>query len=134
MEREIKFRAKSIQNDEWYYGYYFSQDYGEGGRKHFIVDDAGAEEIVSETVGRFTGLQDKNRKDVYEGDVLLDGGDAVIVRIGKPEIPHYYRGMNILDTVMVYGEMDDGSAWLFEKNEDWAVMGNIHENPELCTN
>ena len=69
--REIKFKGKRKDNGEWVYGHYIVCDY-----KTFIVDkeccsstyDNGRSvgidydeliEVISETVGQFTGLKDK---------------------------------------------------------------------------
>lgn len=69
--REIKFRGKRKDNGEWVYGNL--QVPTPPFDKYFMWDknDYGQQvEVIPETVGQFTGLKDKNKKDVYEGDVL----------------------------------------------------------------
>ena len=124
--REYKFRGKRIDNGEWVYGYYFieerdiedgiiwrdipqiQQRYGDH-FQYFDVDLA--------TVGQYTGLHDKNGREIYEGDILrftheredFINTDARIA----VEIPKIYY-------------MIDNPY-----NHSFEVIGNIYENPEL---
>ncbi len=110
--REIKFRA-------WFDGemLYGLEDITQG-----CLSDWG------DALEQFTGLKDKNGKEIYEGDVLrgnqpyVDSGEfptAIVI------IEDAGLGVIIKDTRG--GDYYVPLAWA----KDYEVIGNIHENPDL---
>lgn len=135
--REIKFRGLS-GNGHWVYGYYVYASQGVKHKlsthsKHWIVCEAfgnggyfNATSKVyikhAETIGQFTGLHDKNGKEVYEGDVIRHGFNFFgIGKVVFDECGFYFES---LDSEI----MNDGYIAL---NNECEVIGNIYENPEL---
>ena len=107
--REIKFRGKRIDNGEWVYGYYYFDKFL---KIDWIGFDNEWHEVEKESVGQFTGLQDNNGKDIYEGDICNDGKHIGVVEYSSGQ---YNIG---------------GWAINFRINLN-EVIGNIHDDYEL---
>jgi uncharacterized phage protein (TIGR01671 family) len=75
---------------------------------------------------QFTGLKDKNEKEIYEGDVVRIKGYSGGIEGDIDEI------RLIKDIRQVWCQYDIDNA--MEAGMDVEVMGNIYENPELLTN
>lgn len=72
---------------------------------------------------QFTGLLDKNGKEIWEGDVLSDGESRMAVK--------FENGAFIFDDDMYEDRNGDNVAsW----NSHFEVIGNIYSNPELIKN
>ena len=128
MERQIKFRGKNIHTGEWLYG-----DYHREGKTHYITkpeqylrEYAPIEFIVDgKTIGQFTGLLDKNGKEIYEGDVILQQGYSG----KKPMLVRFEHGAFIVG--WHGGSSTQTRPMLIQKRCE--VLGNIYDNPELIS-
>jgi len=120
MNREIKFRGKRIDNEEWVYGYFYTIQ----NKEHYILQPCtlGVEhvEVNSDTVGQFTVLKDKNGKEIYDGDIIKIFDEEGFIKTVSTQIP-----CGCCD--LCVGELNRGES-VFCQIE---VIGNIHDNPEL---
>lgn len=120
MSRIIKFRGKSVLNDEWIYGDLVHRIDSPKTISPVQIKGIGVKE---ETVGQFTGLLDKNGKEIYEGDILLMGEDEG-VRI--------YNKVGVKDGCFGYiGEYSGELLPFCNYNVMEEIVGNIYDNPEL---
>lgn len=69
MNREIKFRGKRVDNGEWVYGH-LNGWVTDGKPVSAIITPEEVFILDPSTVGQYTGLKDKNGKDIYEGDEI----------------------------------------------------------------
>jgi len=78
----------------------------------------------------YTGLKDKNGKEIYEGDILDSREEVVWVNNGwfKKDLEKSWEEF-LQDDVDTY---DECQTRLNEDN-NYEVIGNIYENPELLT-
>lgn len=125
MNREIKFRGMCA-NGVMRYGR-LSQDrpgatryYNEYSQR--ICWDSSNIPVSNKSLGQFTGLHDKNGKEIYEGDIVTTLAGVRAVIYGAPS---FFLAKDPEDEF----DVDE----MFTPFTDEEVIGNIHENPELLT-
>lgn len=146
MKREIKFRGKRVDNNEWVYGYLVISETSFNKNQHCIIElknhfqtsstpsgnlcfsetDSRVHVVIPETVGQYTGLKDEEGKEIYEGDIFK----YLLPDIKSEEEPEtfteYIEAVTYEDGGLTLEVMP-----LFAACKEGKVIGTIHENPEL---
>lgn len=135
--REILFRGKRVDNGEWAYGdlltcddemEIYSESHGENGGW-----------VITETIGQYTGLTDKNGVKIFEGDIL-SSDRYPYTSDGKR---NYFAEVVWFDNCPAFGlytfkapkssvrGISEGSEFIEDDLSDMEIIGNIYDNPEL---
>jgi len=133
--REIKFRGID-KHGVWHYGFYWEDPSGNYYIKEKINSSHYADyEIVKESLGEFTGLKDKNRKEIYEGDILraiysknrawYDKTVSVEINDGS-----YGYEINYKEIKTIKRKADKKLLEDWDKFSEYTIIGNVYENPE----
>lgn len=126
--RQILFRGKRMDNDEFAYGDLLHLPNGDV----VILSDKGYAKIKPKTVGQYTGLTDKNGKRIFEGDILRYTWDT----LGGEKKPYTYVISYNDKEARFIGECDSDDLQLLLPSFKYVrgrgeVIGNIYGNPEL---
>lgn len=145
--RETKFRGKRLDNGEWEYGdlVQFGQKYYTPCKCAIIPGTASVSdtlfkvlldnEVDPATVGEYTGLKDKNGKEIYVGDIIeCIGSDNKPIRhlVRYNDEKGGYGQLLFMDNGLTCKPYDGG---LISQNYicemDKYIVSNLHDNPEL---
>jgi len=123
--REILFRGKRIDNGEWAEGAYLPvtpENYPAIGVWNALERYWWWFEVDPNTVGQYTGLDDKNGQKLFEGnivDILCENEETGVIEWSE-------------DTARFIVSADGFQADFDNYyGTDLEVIGNIHDNPEL---
>lgn len=132
--REIKFRAWDIDNKEMFYNAEATYDDRCDGRG---CDDQSFVDVLEDSeryiVEQYTGLKDKNGKEIYEGDIL-NCEDAWWNAAGPT---HHESPIIVVEWNKYHCGFDpfadyDCDCGVYIEGQQVEVIGNIHEDPEIC--
>ena len=137
--REIKFRGKlTLGKHRWVKGFYVRVN------DNHVIIPGGIQSLLDykrcepETIGQFTGLTDKDGKEIYEGDIIecvswneywTDGSGKPMERMRRRMLVGYENG------AFVCLEHQDApfydKVWSMITNQDCIIVGNRFDNPDL---
>ena len=140
--REIKFRAWDEGNKVMHFDFQFIRSGVEGNdwiifisdkfplKKHETNPFTNPNPYFAQQlkVMQYTGLKDKNGKDIYEGDILLySGRDSCGRKVMSAKLKVVWENQGAWNIGTTWGHTGEGFFDLFRAE----IIGNIYENPEL---
>ncbi len=139
--REIIFRGKRSDTDEWAYGLPFmSLDGTKIGGIEVSPRSEDLHLIDANTLGQYTGLHDKNGKRVFEGDVIR----CWYHRAGKEDLVTEEQVVFHQGAFVAHATNGTAKWWVHLPNDNGCkpldkvyireveIIGNIHDDAPLC--
>lgn len=105
---DIKFKAKRLDGKGWVKGYFYNECCNtyiiEDRQKDSMLNRNEALLVDPSTVCQFTGLKDKDGKDIFENDILYDkdSGIASAIKWKRHVCGYVYEKVGMFATVHVY--------------------------------
>ena len=137
--REILFRAKDCEN-KWRYGFYSPLIWYPSREQTPSIKESGGGDIQIKlgTLGQYTGVKDKNNKEVYDGDIIFLEEEHFYGKVCWENLSWYIYWYGWIDkeglgTVYdIVNENPLSDELLTSEDKIWvAVVGNIYDNPEM---
>lgn len=130
--REIKFRGKGAITNNWFIGSLITfKDGAMIYSDNYLSQGA----VKPETIGQYTGLKDKNGKEIYEGDILVWEQNGVksnplVVDFSHGSFGYYYTDNNFYS----FAGNSNFTFNPFDTDIIFEIIGNIHDKPEFIKN
>lgn len=156
MNREILFRGKSVETNEWVYGTYLLEKYSN--TPYICCFEYGTFvnikqiEVRPETVGEFTGMEDKNETKIFEGDIVrtqpfydrpysttrkekqfLGIVEHCIKIFRNPDSPTNGQKYDSLWKVNIEEDIGDYGCYNWTRFWNCEIVGNKFDNPEFLS-
>lgn len=126
MSKEILYKAKRVDNGEWVFGLPIYKNYIRVFTEHEFEDEDGKKlkysitkdcQVDPITMCEFTGLIDKNGNNIFENDIIT--------------VYNSNYSINFEDGGFTIGKSKIPLSLCFATEENYVVIGNIFDNPEL---
>lgn len=146
MIRDILFRGKRLNNGEWVEGFPYITHGGEHQIRYYDSEsniENCSHTVIPDTLGQFTGLTDRNGVKIFEGDIIrwhdntelsVSGQIAEVCYGEYIDADSHFGDVYSLGFYFKLFDEDKTCAtinWLNECKNDFDIIGNIYDNPEL---
>lgn len=132
--RQIKFRVWDLNQKLWWSCWHIDEQ-----GKSVTGHDGESEYLSTVVIQQYTGVQDDNKKDIHEGDIVRVSERTSISTICDPSLKDYTHGqIKWLNCGWKVCQKNLGSTPLSDfldcecHPSPLIIIGNIFENPELC--
>lgn len=135
MNREVLFRGKRKDNGKWVYGDLIHRQIWASALTIIRESDDGFDnyeeyEVIPETVGEYTGLQDSKGNKIFESDILQQEFNVFKKKFnGEISVVKYKQGWYYSETLP-----KNGAVTVFNSItafDNMKIIGNVYDNPEL---
>lgn len=120
MVREIKFRAWDKENKQWIVNDVFLSI------PNGVIYEGKTNQGENVEIQMYTGLKDKNGKEIYEGDVV----EYTTRYFGKLKTDNKQK-IKWIDDMEHDGFGEPVATGFLLRGDDWEIIGDIYSNPEL---
>lgn len=122
MNSSLKYRGKSVCNGKWVYGGLYNSGCLVSYRENKYNIDTIFTEIKEGILDQFVGLYDKNKKEIYENDILIIRNKRTDEKIPRAKI-----------LIVKYDRLKNKTIGISRKDitskkYEVEVVGNIHDN------
>lgn len=128
MAIELKFRGLNKINNTWCYGDLIHVD---GKAERIFIFGESSYFIKPETVGLYTGLKDKNGKEIYVSDILSDKWVVEVYQNDEGTFMVKFHNNPIKNKSMTLKRYLSSREIAGCGERDCVVIGSTHKNPEL---
>ncbi len=126
MVRDITFRGRYRFTGDWAHGYYVELHDGPHMQHRIYTGYADPPDfspdwvpVDPDTIGQYTGVNDRNGKMIFEGDYIKDE-KGTLIRVEYEERLGGFVGYHV-ETGSIYPCVNDAAM------QSWSVVGNVHD-------
>ena len=126
--RTIKFRGWAIYEKRWIIGDLVDTDPNDGPSIQYNDEEDGwmVDNVNEKSLGQFTGIIDVNGAEIFEGDII-----EVTLKYDNNAVSTYKAVVDMKEGAFGFKNKQGFAPFYGQTHENFKVVGNIFDNPEL---